>query len=89
VSRPFYKQIAKHYSDVRQYDFAEKYYQKAGIPLESFEMYAKASKWDQAYRVARDNFSESEIIMMYVKQGQKFEEKAMFKEAEKLYLTVQ
>lgn len=72
VSRPFYKQIAKHYADIRQYDFAEKYYQKAGSPMESFEMYAKASKWDQAYKVARDNSSESELIMLYVRQGQKF-----------------
>lgn len=69
VARPYYKNIAKHYAEVRQYDLAEKHFLKAGLPIEGFEMYAKASKWEQAYRVARDNLPESEIVMLYVKQG--------------------
>lgn len=73
-ARPLYKQIAKHYADVRQYDLAEKYYLKAGVAVEAFEMYAKSSKWEHALRVARDNLPESEIVMLYVKQAQKFEE---------------
>ncbi len=89
MARPFYRQIAKHYVEVRQYDLAEKYFVKAALPIEAFEMYAKASKWDQALRVARDNLPESEIVMLYVKQAQKFEEQHLYKEAEKLYLTVE
>ena len=88
VARPFYRQIAKHYCEVRQYDFAEKYFIKAGLPVEAFEMYAKTSKWEKALKVARDNLPESEIVLLYVKQAQKFEEQQLFKEAEKLYLTV-
>ncbi len=73
VARPFYKQIAKHYADIRQYDFGEKYYLKAGLPVDAFEMYAKSSKWEHALRVARDNLPESEIVTLYVKQAEKFE----------------
>lgn len=36
VARPYYRQIAKHYSSIRQYDFAEKYYLKAALPVDAF-----------------------------------------------------
>jgi hypothetical protein len=51
-------------------------------------MYAKNQKWDLALKVARENLPESEIVVIYVKSAQKFEEQGKFKEAEKLYLTV-
>jgi intraflagellar transport protein 172 len=53
VARPYYRQIAKHYATIRQYDFAEKYYLKAALPVDAFEMYAEAGKWEQALRVAK------------------------------------
>ena len=89
VARRLYKQIAKHYSNVRQYDFAEKYYLKAALPIEAFEMYTKANKWEHALRVAKENLPESEIVSLYVKQAQKFEEEEKWKEAEKMYLVVE
>ncbi|CAD8094928.1 unnamed protein product [Paramecium sonneborni] len=88
VSRPYYRQVAKHYEDVRQYDFAEKYYIKANSPIEAFEMYVKASKWDKALSIAREYLPE-EINQLYLNQGKKFEQAGKYKEAEKLYLTVQ
>lgn len=72
VARPFYRQVAKHYEDVRQYDFAEKYYLKANEPIEAFEMYVKASKWEKALQVARESLGEEEIVQLYLKQGKKF-----------------
>jgi intraflagellar transport protein 172 len=89
VARPFYRQIAKHYADVRQLDLAEKYYLKAGNPVEAFEIYIKSNKWEQALRVARDNLPEDEIVQLYARQGQRFEEQGSYKEAEKLYLTIE
>jgi intraflagellar transport protein 172 len=53
IARPYYRQIAKHFSTVRQYDFAEKYYLKAGLPVDAFEMYAQVAKWEQALRLAK------------------------------------
>ncbi len=32
-------------------------------------MYAKASKWEQALKVARENLPENEIVSLYIKQG--------------------
>lgn len=72
MARPFYRQVAKHYEDVRQYDFAEKYYLKANEPIEAFEMYVKASKWEKALQVARESLGEEEIVQLYLKQGKKF-----------------
>ena len=59
VARPYYRQIAKHYSTVRQYDFAEKYYLKAALPVDAFEMYTQSGKWEHALRVAKENLPES------------------------------
>lgn len=83
ISRPFYKQIAKHYAEIRQTDLAEKYYIKAGSPVDAFEMYVKAGKWELALKVAKDNLSENDIVSLYVKQGQKFQEQGMYKEVKK------
>lgn len=46
IARPYYKQIARHYAEVRQYDLAEKYFINAGAFVEAFEMYVRANKWD-------------------------------------------
>lgn len=73
---------------MRQYDFGEKYYLKAGLAVDAFEMYAKASKWEHALRVARENLPQTEIVQLYVMQAQKFQEQSLFKEAEKLYCQV-
>ena len=74
MARPYYKSIAKHYEDIRQYDFAEKYFIKANQPIDAFEMYARASKCDQALKVARENLPENDIVSLYVQQGQNFDQ---------------
>jgi len=88
VSRPFYKQIAKHYADIRQYDLAEKHYINASEYVEAFEMYVKANKWDSAYKMISQHLPESEVSILYVTEGQKYEKDQLYKEAERMYLTV-
>ena len=46
IARPYFKQIAKHYAEIRQHDLAEKYYIQAGEYVDTFEMYVRANKWD-------------------------------------------
>jgi intraflagellar transport protein 172 len=46
ISRPYYKQIARHYAEIRQMDLAEKYFINAGEFVEAFEMYVRSNKWD-------------------------------------------
>mmetsp|Transcript_30644 Transcript_30644/g.27830 ORF Transcript_30644/g.27830 Transcript_30644/m.27830 type:complete len:487 (+) Transcript_30644:2705-4165(+) len=88
LSRPFYKKIGKHYADVRQYDLAEKYYVRAGAPVDAFELYIRANKWELALKVARENLREDEIVELYARAGQRFAEEGLYKEAEKLFLTI-
>lgn len=87
ISRPYYKQIAKHYSEIRQLDLAEKYFINAGEFVEVFEMYVKANKWDQAFQVISRHLPESEYTMLYVQEATKFEREGHFKDAERMYLT--
>ena len=89
VSRPFYKQVARHYADVKQYDLAEKYYVKAGAPVEAFELYIRVNKWELAFKIARENLPESEIVQLYARIGQKFAEEGHYKEAERLFMEIQ
>ena len=88
MARPYYRQIAKHYWTVRQYDFAEKYYLKAALPVDGFEMYAEAGKWEQALRLAKENLPEGEITSLYVKQAEKFQRDEKWQQAEKMYIIV-
>jgi intraflagellar transport protein 172 len=41
---------------------AEKYYIKANSPIEAFEMFVKASKWDKALSIAREHLPEEQIV---------------------------
>ncbi len=66
IARPYYKQIAKHYAEVRQHDLAEKYFIQAGEYVDAFEMYVRANKWDNAYQVISRYLPESEYTMLYV-----------------------
>ena len=69
IARPFYKEIAHHYGEVRQFDLAEKYYVKSGEYIECFEMYVNANKWDQAFKVISRYLPESEYTMLYIKEA--------------------
>mgnify|MGYP000140699940 FL=1 len=88
VAKPYYKQIAKHFANIRQLEQAEKFYLKANAISETFEMYTQNNKWDQAYRFACRHMPETEVTVLYTKQAQKLESEGKFKEAEKMYLTV-
>lgn len=87
ISRPYYKQIARHYAEIRQMDLAEKYFINAGEFVEAFEMYVRSNKWDQAYQVISRYLPESEYTMLYVQEARKFEGEGHFKDAEKMYLS--
>lgn len=86
IARPYYKQIARHYAEVRQYDLAEKYFINAGEFVEAFEMYVRANKWDQAYNVITRYLPENEYTLIQVQEARKFEGEGHYKEAEKMYL---
>lgn len=88
TSRPYYKQLAKHYEDSRSYELAEKCYVSADQPHLAVEMHTRLGHWEVAHKLAMSYMSEGEVGLLYINQAQKFEALGRFREAEKLYLTV-
>eukprot|EP00191_Tetraselmis_sp_GSL018_P001208 CAMPEP_0177614748 /NCGR_PEP_ID=MMETSP0419_2-20121207/22933_1 /TAXON_ID=582737 /ORGANISM="Tetraselmis sp., Strain GSL018" /LENGTH=1707 /DNA_ID=CAMNT_0019112051 /DNA_START=174 /DNA_END=5298 /DNA_ORIENTATION=- len=85
---PFYKRIARHYDEARQWEEAERYYIKAGLASDAVEMYVRAGKWEAAHKVAMGYLTDSEVHVLYTKRARELEAQHKFKEAEKMYLTV-
>lgn len=88
ISRPYYKQLARHYEDARQYDLAERCYVSADQPQMAVEMHTRLGHWEIAHKLAMSYMSEGEVGRLYINQAQKLEAQGRFREAEKLYLTV-
>jgi hypothetical protein len=64
---PFYNKLGEYYDEINQLDLAEKYYVIAGKPKEAFAMYAKAKKFDEAKRIAKEHIPNKEIVDLYIK----------------------
>ena len=87
-ARPYYQQIAKYYEGARNYDDAERFYLRAGLPQDVVEMYSKANKWERAHRIATEHMSQAEVAMLYITQAHRLESSGKLKEAERLYVMV-
>ena len=47
VTKPYFRQIGKHYAEVRQLEQAEKFFLKAGAINDAFDMYTSNNRWTQ------------------------------------------
>lgn len=88
VALPYFKRIARHYDEARQWEEAERYYIKAGLAGDAVEMYTRAGKWEAAHKVAMGYLTDSEVHALYSRRARELEAGHKFKEAEKMYLTV-
>jgi len=88
AARPFYKRIARHFHEAGNLEEAERFYVKSGNPQAAVEMYTLAGRWESAHNVAVSCMSEAEVSRLYTEQAHKLEVDGKFKEAERLYLTV-
>eukprot|EP01135_Chromosphaera_perkinsii_P005322 Nk52_evm3s343 gene=Nk52_evmTU3s343 len=88
IANRYYKQLANHYAQVADYKVAEKYYVKANLNSEAVAMYTKAGNWTAAHRLASSYMSQQEVSSLYINQAQELELQGKFKDAEKLYVTV-
>ncbi|CAF1105880.1 unnamed protein product [Rotaria sp. Silwood1] len=84
----YYKQLAHHFAQIQEFDKAERCYLKAQCPGECVEMYNRASKWEQAFRLAKQYMNKDEVTKLYSNQAKELEAKGRYKEAEKLYITI-
>ena len=88
TSRPYYKQLARHYEEAGTFDLAERCFVAAEQPEMAVEMYTKLGRWEVAHKLATSYMSEGEVGLLYINQAQKLEQQGHFREAEKLYVTV-
>ena len=88
VAKPFYRRIARHYQEAGQLPEAERFYVKAGTPQDAVEMYTRANKLDAAHALAVSCMSEADVGALYIDQAHRAAAAGKYKEAEKLFLTV-
>ncbi|KAL0586022.1 hypothetical protein ABG067_004345 [Albugo candida] len=88
VALPYYRRLARHYQDAQNYELAERCFIKADAARDAVEMYTRVNKWDAAYQIAVNHMDKYETERLYVEQAHRMERQGMYKEAEKLFLTV-
>lgn len=84
----YYLILAKHYAHVQEYQAAERFYVRAGLPRAAVEMYTKANKYEAAHKLAVRCMNPEEVSSLYITQAEELESQGRFKEAERLYITV-
>ncbi|KAI8818942.1 uncharacterized protein EV422DRAFT_125936 [Fimicolochytrium jonesii] len=89
AGKVYYQRLAAHFSEVGEYNQAEKYFVMAGQPQDAVEMYTKVGKWDAAHTLATTYMAPDEVAVLYISQAKDMEAQGKLKDAEKLYLTVQ
>ncbi|XP_053316583.1 intraflagellar transport protein 172 homolog [Spea bombifrons] len=84
----YYLRIAQHYSALQEYEVAERLYVKAGRPKDAIDMYTQAGHWEPAHALAVKCMEPDEVSVLYVSQAKELEKQGRFKEAERLWITV-
>eukprot|EP00049_Salpingoeca_infusionum_P011387 m.198132 g.198132 ORF g.198132 m.198132 type:complete len:1733 (+) comp14914_c0_seq4:203-5401(+) len=88
VAKPYFKLLAEHYGDVRDLKMAEKYFLKANNPRGAIDLYVKCGKWEQAHKLSARHLPKEDVSDMYIAKAEELEQQHKYKEAEKLYLSV-
>ncbi|XP_037068847.1 intraflagellar transport protein 172 homolog [Pollicipes pollicipes] len=86
---PYLLKLGGHFAQIGDHATAEKLFMDGGMFKEAIEMYNNAGKWDKAYSIARQYMQPEEVSHMYIQQAAQLEEQGKFRDAEKLYITVQ
>ncbi|VDK73481.1 unnamed protein product [Litomosoides sigmodontis] len=87
LAKRYYGKIADHHASICDYERAEMLYVEAKMHREAIEMYNKASRWADSYRLAEE-FMADKSSRMYEELAQSMEEKGHLKDAEQLYTTI-
>ncbi|XP_071273312.1 intraflagellar transport protein 172 homolog isoform X1 [Agelaius tricolor] len=84
----YYLKIAQHYAALQEYQVAEELYIKGGQTKDAIDMYTQAGLWEHAHKLALKCMSQEEVTVLYITQAQEMERQGKYKEAERLYITV-
>ncbi|XP_030054442.1 intraflagellar transport protein 172 homolog [Microcaecilia unicolor] len=84
----YYFKIGQHYASLQEYEIAEQLYIKADRIKEAIDMYTHAGRWEQAHKLATRCMKQEDVSVLYITQAQELENQGKYKEAERLYITV-
>ncbi|XP_063770977.1 intraflagellar transport protein 172 homolog isoform X3 [Pseudophryne corroboree] len=85
----YYLKIAQHYSSVQEYEIAEQLYIKAGRSKDAIDMYTQSGHLENAHALAVRYMNPEDVSALYVTQAKELEKVARYKEAERLYITLE
>ncbi|XP_062822761.1 intraflagellar transport protein 172 homolog isoform X1 [Anolis carolinensis] len=88
VAAKYYLKIAQHYAALQEYQVAEELYVKGDHTKEAIDMYTQAGLWEQAHKLASKCMRPEDISILYITRAQEMEHQGKYKEAERLYITV-
>ncbi|KAL3991031.1 WD domain G-beta repeat family protein [Acanthocheilonema viteae] len=87
LAKRYYCKIADHHASIGDLERAEMLYVEARMHREAIEMYNKAARWADSYRLATE-FMRDESDRMYGELAQTMEDNGRLKDAEQLYIVI-
>ncbi|KAL7987120.1 hypothetical protein Chor_006039, partial [Crotalus horridus] len=84
----YYPKIAQHYAALQEYEIAEELYIKGDHIKDAIDMYTQAGHWEKAHKLASKCMKPEDVSVLYITQAQEMERQGKYKEAERLYITV-
>ncbi|KAK2092284.1 hypothetical protein P7K49_028812 [Saguinus oedipus] len=85
----YYPLVAQHYASLQEYEIAEELYTKGDRTKDAIDMYTQAGRWEQAHKLAMKCMRPEDVSVLYVTQAQEMEKQGKYREAERLYVTVE
>ncbi|EMP37904.1 hypothetical protein UY3_04886 [Chelonia mydas] len=89
IAVKYYPRIAQHYATLQEYQIAEELYIKGDRPKDAIDMYTQAGLWELAHKLATKCMRQEDVSVLYITQAQEMEKQGKYKEAERLYITVE
>ncbi|XP_051954406.1 intraflagellar transport protein 172 homolog [Xyrauchen texanus] len=84
----YYLKIAQHYASVQEFEVAERLFVKGDHIKDAIDMYTQAGRWEQAHKLAVKCMTQEDVSALYISRAQEFEIEGKYKEAERLFTTV-
>ncbi|KAI1897568.1 hypothetical protein AGOR_G00084610 [Albula goreensis] len=85
----YYLKIAQHYASIQEYEVAERLFVKGDHIKDAIDMYTQAGRWEQAHKLAVKCMTQEDVSALYISRAQELEKEGKFKEAERLFATVE
>nr|XP_039330556.1 intraflagellar transport protein 172 homolog isoform X2 [Saimiri boliviensis boliviensis] len=85
----YYPLVAQHYASLQEYEIAEELYTKGDRTKDAIDMYTQAGRWEQAHKLAMKCMRPEDVSVLYITQAQEMEKQGKYREAERLYVTVE